>query len=417
MVQPTTNGGRGYYPDPNQKLYDQYGGKAKYSAALKARNDAKTKYANDKKPLVTAEKKLKEQLSLLHAEIDYFEAQKILYPNVDFKATILKKQLAVNDTLDKLAVVQKKSAAIDAKINASEEAFKKAKLIKGGSGGSNGNPENSVYSTGKTKAGIYYFNAPLIKSGTFLNKGQLPKMVSAGGYPTGDAYLFWTGVEQYGGKGTIQMDRIINNSATKAEAKKQADKNKLPFDDNLYGFKFQYNPTTINMSWSGMMGANPVYEMLNKDPAIPMSTNLFTGTVSFDIILNRIQDIALLNLNGTSKYGEELYGKGISVKPEELKDIVQKGTMYDLEYLFRTLHGWVGYANYSSVLNGKTHDPGWLPVRPVELHLGNKLRYRVRVSGLEVVHKIFSEKMVPLLSVVSITCNRYWDGAVGEVKK
>jgi len=412
MVQPTNNGGRGYYPDPNQKLYDQYGGKAKYLAALKARNDAKTKYANDKKPLVTAEKKLKEQLSLLHAEIDYFEAQKILYPTVDFKATILKKQLAVNDTLDKLAVVQKKSAAIDAKINASEEAFKKAKLIKGGSGGSNGNPENAVYGTGKTKAGLYYFNAPLVKSGTFLNKGQLPKMVSAGGYPTGDAYLFWTGIEKYGGKGTIQMDRLINNSATKEAAIKEASKQKLNIDFNLYGFKFHYNPTTVNMSWSGMQGANPVYEMLNLDPAIAMATNLFTGNITFDIILNRIQDIALLNPNGTSKYGEELYGKGISVKTDDLKDIVQKGTMYDIDYLFKTLHGWSGYGGFNSTLRGKTYDPGWLPVRPVELHLGNKLRYRVRVSGLEVVHKIFSEKMIPLLSVVSITCSRYWDGSV-----
>lgn len=166
-----------------------------------------------------------------------------------------------------------------------------------------------------------------------------------------------------------------------------------------------------------MMGANPVYEMLNKDPAVPITTNLFTGTISFDIILNRIQDLALLNSDGTSKYGKELYGKGVNVPTSDLKDIVQKGTMYDLEYLFRTLHGWVGYANYNSVLNGKTNDPGWLPVRPVELHLGNRLRYRVRVNNLEVVHKIFSDKMVPILSVVSISCMRYWDGGVGDNPK
>ena len=214
-----------------------------------------------------------------------------------------------------------------------------------------------------------------------------------------------------------QQNVKLKRKKTKAEAKKAADKQKLPFDDKLYGFKFHYNPTTVNMSWSGMQGANPVYEMLNKDPAIAMATNLFTGNITFDIILNRIQDIALLNPNGTSKYGEELYGKGISVKTDDLKDVVQKGTMYDIDYLFKTLHGWAGSGGFNSTLNGKTYDPGWLPVRPVELHLGNKLRYRVRVSGLEVVHKIFSEKMVPLLSVVSITCSRYWDGSVGGVKK
>jgi hypothetical protein len=413
MAVQTTGGGRGYYPDPNQKLYDQYGGKAKYLAAKKARDDAKTKYANDKKPLLTALATLENDLNGprgLYAEIDFLTA------HGESEATILPYKLKVNATLDKKASVQKKISALDAKINAAQEAFKKAKLIKGGI--DNGNPENAVYGTGKTQAGLYYFNAPLVKSGTFLNKGELPKMVSAGGYPTGDAYLFWTGIEKYGGKGTIQMDRF-NANKTKAEAKKSADKLKLSFDNKMYGFKFHYNPTTVNMTWSGMMGANPVYEMLNQDPAIPMSTSLFTGNITFDIILNRIQDIALLNPDGTSKYGEELYGKGISLEKitDDLKDIVQKGTMYDIDYLFKTLHGWAGLGGFNSTLNGKTYDPGWLPVQPVELHLGNKLRYRVRVSGLEVVHKIFSEKMIPLLSVVSITCSRYWDGSIREVKK
>ena len=67
--------------------------------------------------------------------------------------------------------------------------------------------------------------------------------------------------------------------------------------------------------------------------------------------------------------------------------------------------------------SGRTNDPGWLPVRPIELHLGKKLRYRVRVVSMEVVHKIFSEQMVPVLSVVSFNCARYWDGPISKDNK
>ena len=92
--------------------------------------------------------------------------------------------------------------------------------------------------------------------------------------------------------------------------------------------------------------------------------------------------------------------------------------MYDLEYFFRTVHGFqLANGEYSTTLNGLTTDPGWLPVTPVELHLGNGLRYRVRVADLQVRHSIFNNRMVPVLSVVSFTCARYWDGTLSYQQK
>jgi hypothetical protein len=82
------------------------------------------------------------------------------------------------------------------------------------------------------------------------------------------------------------------------------------------------------------------------------------------------------------------------------------------------MNGFMTSTNYKSTLMGRTNDPGWLPVRPVELHLGNKLRYRVRIASLEVNHKIFNQQMVPIFSEVSISCMRYWDGpSAGDPKK
>jgi hypothetical protein len=91
----------------------------------------------------------------------------------------------------------------------------------------------------------------------------------------------------------------------------------------------------------------------------------------------------------------------------ERKVIWKRGTMYDLEYLFRSMGG--PYADYKSGLNGTTADRGWLQPIPVELHLGTGLHYLVRVSSLDVKHIMFNERMVPILSTVNINCTRYYD--------
>ena len=301
-------------------------------------------------------------------------------------------------------------AVLDDKIKSAQKAFEKKKVDYNNS--SSGGSGSGNTTTTHSSKGPFYFNAPLVKRADFiytspsLKNVELPKMIPAGASNIDDALTFWT--EKNYGKGTIQMDRILNSVELKAQAKKEAEKNKIKFDDKMYGFRFQYNPKEVTMTWGAMMGANPMYELLMKDPGYPMAQNLITSTIQFDIIINRIQDIALLDKNGKYIYGENPYPWDVS--QADRKMIVQKGTMYDIEYLFKTLHGYASYTNFSSTLMGETNDPGWLPVRPVELHLGNKLRYRVAVNNLEVVHRIFSDKMVPIFSVVTISCRRYWDG-------
>ena len=66
-------------------------------------------------------------------------------------------------------------------------------------------------------------------------------------------------------------------------------------------------------------------------------------------------------------------------------------------------------ATYKSMLNGYTADKGWLQGTPVDLHLGDGLRYQVRIGSLDVNHTIFNDRMVPILSTVNITCHRFYD--------
>jgi hypothetical protein len=88
--------------------------------------------------------------------------------------------------------------------------------------------------------------------------------------------------------------------------------------------------------------------------------------------------------------------------------IYDRGTMYDLEYLFRATGGY--NSQYISSVGGlTTADKGWLMPMPVELHLGANLRYLVRVSSLDINHAIFNERMVPVFTTVNMTCTRYYD--------
>lgn len=404
----------GKKPDPNYDLYRQYGGKAKYEAALKERNDAKSKakkaYGKTADQYYKENEVLTEQLrnpvNGLYEQLRVAKLQgdTVLQTFLNGQITKIKAKMRDNGNKAELYI---------SKVKEAQEKFTKKKVKpakdKGGTGDSDQKAPTQF-------AGKWKFNAPMINKLSALDKNELPKMISDGSNIEGDAKLFWTSDENGGGKGTIQMDRQTNTLEILAQAQK-ASKTPKQFDPNFYGFKFHYNPTTVNMTWAGMAGSNPVYQAAGLDPAVPFSQNLFTGMINFVVVLNRIQDLALLNKDGTYKNGSNPYSP-VEVKPEDLKLIANKGTMYDLEYLFHAMHGFMTSTNYKSTLMGRTNDPGWLPVRPVELHLGNKLRYRVRIASLEVNHKIFNQQMVPIFSEVSISCMRYWDGpSAGDPKK
>jgi hypothetical protein len=404
----------GKKPDPNYDLYRQYGGKAKYEAALKERNDAKAKAKKAAGNTDTAYYKANEGLFAalnvpqygLYAQLFYAKQSNNTVQIASITAEINKIKAKIKDNSNKAYLYL-------ATVKEAQEKFTKKKVIpaKDKKGTGDSDQKAPTQYTGKWK-----FNAPMVNKLSALDKNELPKMIPDGSSPEGDAKLFWTSTENGGGKGTIQMDRQTNTLEILAQAQK-ASKTPKQFDPNFYGFKFHYNPTTLNMTWAGMAGSNPVYQAAGLDPAVPFSQNLFTGMINFTVVLNRIQDLALLNKDGTYKTGVNPYSP-VEVRPEDLKEIANKGTMHDLEYLFHAMHGFMSSTNYKSTLMGKTNDPGWLPVRPVELHLGNKLRYRVRVASLEVNHKIFNQQMIPIFSEVSFSCMRYWDGpSAGDPKK
>lgn len=173
-----------------------------------------------------------------------------------------------------------------------------------------------------------------------------------------------------------------------------------------YGFQFMYNPATISMDYSGMPNVDQGFEISGQDKFVLYGTNITQSTISFQLLINRMFDMKYYDENGRLKpRGQKAYaGKQPSAAAQ--KQIYTMGTMYDVEYLLRTL---LGYTLKSYLRNNQTADMGYLGARPVELHLGKSLRYLGTVTSLKIEHVIFNEQMVPLFTNVSVAFARLPD--------
>ena len=247
----------------------------------------------------------------------------------------------------------------------------------------------------------WQYNPPMVKaaylSPTGLQRQDGTLSVSDPG-SFSDAMNAWT--DSSGARGAIQMSRYYPYySSTDTSGNVQ----KVIKDSQVYGFKFLYNPTTVSMGW-GVSTAVDVAK-LKAGALTPSSITdaASNSSITFSLVLNRMLDMNYVGPNGISNTDAYPF----SISQNAAKGIYERGTMHDLEYLFRAVNG--KDSDYNSGLNGKTSDFGWLNSFPVELHLGYRLRYLVRVTQISVEHKIFNERMVPIFSTVDVICKRLPD--------
>lgn len=173
-----------------------------------------------------------------------------------------------------------------------------------------------------------------------------------------------------------------------------------------YAFQFQYNPGTVSMSYFTSPNVDVTMMTSGQEMFNLAGVSGSQGSVSFQVIINRIFDMQYYNSAGGWNAGgsPDIY----PVKPVkgDYADIYKKGTMYDVEYLLRVLMG----TTMNSYLRGEnTADMGWLPAIPVELHLGKGLRYLGVVNSLTLNHMIFDHRMVPLFTTLDIAFARLPD--------
>lgn len=190
------------------------------------------------------------------------------------------------------------------------------------------------------------------------------------------------------------------------------------------GFRFQYNPGSISMSYSGTPLVDPNFEASGKDKFNLAGTGVTQSTITFQLLINRMYDMKYFwregeldsagqaTTPGTLKEGAEgAYGTE-TVDAKTQQAIYNMGTMYDIEFLLRAIMGYSMKSylrDYSFFKDGGTADMGYIGARPVELHLGKNLRYLVYITGIGVEHAIFDSRMVPIFTNISIQCSRLPD--------
>jgi hypothetical protein len=162
-----------------------------------------------------------------------------------------------------------------------------------------------------------------------------------------------------------------------------------------YGFQFMWNPTVYQASTG--ISAN----------VVPAATdalaflNLFqgTGTVQFQLQLNRINDFACFKSNNSSNLSQ-YYGPNAGLTGDYaalIVDLKKRGTLADIEFLYKTING----DNLKNSANQDTSDIGIIIPTLVRVDIGPYTQVGI-IQSLSVTHLMFTQDMIPIQSTVDI---------------
>jgi hypothetical protein len=194
----------------------------------------------------------------------------------------------------------------------------------------------------------------------------------------------------------------------------------LTADQSYWGFQFLWNPQNIQVGVS--RNANFTPSSIDSMAAL---YGQFTAmeTVQFTIVIDRINDFAAaaaassgLNMVAALNYNDYTPGGfiGATQNPQLLlQDLLKKGTLHDLEYLFRAINGSGNGSDsnktWHNSLGRETADIGFLSPNAIALQLGpdatNNLSYIGWVDSLAINHSVFNKNMIPLHTEVVVSFN------------
>lgn len=201
-----------------------------------------------------------------------------------------------------------------------------------------------------------------------------------------------------------ERGRIFQDANSAAVLNKNPDKLKelasAKGATNQWGFRFMYNPTTFGYSSASNNSVD--WTLGASDPATLLSGN---SSVSFEVYINRIPDLKYLRLTNPKVPQKAVYGRDLT--STEVDGILNRGTEYDIEFLYRVLNGDPLSKSLLLNYNGVTADFGYTTGVPCWLVLNENLRYYGSVASFQVNHAMFDLNMIPMLSTVSITFARY----------
>lgn len=200
-------------------------------------------------------------------------------------------------------------------------------------------------------------------------------------------------------------------------------------NNQKFGFRFMYNPPQLSFSIGVPANVNASYILQSPDTGLPITS---TGsTVNLQLEIMRVDDMSVISwaieqAKNDSQLLNKLYGTGAATLPshlpdpsrvsngvtvEDLEAIRDKGTMYDLDFLFKTTLG----RQWNTVYRGTTADIGIAFSQPLMLYLSKSMVYRARLTSINYTHLLFTPEMVPMHTVLSLGFQRIPDGTSSDV--
>jgi hypothetical protein len=170
----------------------------------------------------------------------------------------------------------------------------------------------------------------------------------------------------------------------------------LSREKEKYGFQFMWNPTTYTTSTGISFNVTPSAT----DSLAFLNMFQGTGAIRFEIELNRINDFACFKSKTGSNFSQfygPLWSGNNSDYGSLIADLKNRGTLADLEYLYKTVNG----PYLKNVAQQDTSDVGILIPTLVRVDIGPYTQVGY-ISNLTVTHKMFTQDMIPIHSTVTI---------------
>jgi hypothetical protein len=216
---------------------------------------------------------------------------------------------------------------------------------------------------------------------------------------------------------------------------------KIDNADRKYGFQFLWNPTSFGTSVAVQMDATP-----NVNDQWLGGVGFFPSTenISFTLEINRINDFAAANAlfgrptnigksftglssnqfitpndvtgllgyyNTNGGFSSSIVRTGSSpTATDKLVDLFQRGTLADIEYLYKAINGpgpggsSSGGDQWKNSRGIITSDIGFLMPTLLNIDIG-PLSYTGYVTSMSVNHTMFTQDMIPTQSTVQLSFN------------
>ena len=249
------------------------------------------------------------------------------------------------------------------------------------------------------------------------------EMVGINAFEDADFHATRRGIIYFWGDSTsinVNSTTSSGNSGSSVQGTTASTNQSYSSIDRNYGFQFLWNPESISTSVAMNLDVTP-----SAADRLRATTGFFPAQeqLSLSIVLDRTNDFACIMAGGKGNQTPSFYldyykhgypdQKNDITQDQKIEDLMNLGTMADLEYLYKAINGSGAGSSpdknvWTNPLGKKTADIGYLAPMLLAFQLGAPpyaLSYVGYINNIAVSHTAFTETMIPIRTNVDLSIN------------